>query len=323
MTTSQSALFLVMVAVAFGTTLFVMGYISSHFQPIKDFELALDSKNTEYQHPDPIRVDNYESSCPSVLQKMTQGHWMAPGQNIPTWTPSDPRCRPQQYNASQACHLLDGGTIRFIGDSLLQHIYIAFLMSVRGNFKDGGIRPSDTRVWKKICSGMNMFTQTACLGRLDTRPNICKGRVKLNLNKNLPQLIGEVTASLNTRKTLFVVGIDIREDYNSTNVQIQYLKPTLDRLRKIGILWPKVLFVDMDAPGIMKRSDTQSKSNVLLFNRDMEKFLKEYEVPVLKTFNMTEDVRSFDGTHYALGVNVVKANVILNYIQELSDAGVW
>ncbi|XP_046566728.1 uncharacterized protein LOC124275289 isoform X3 [Haliotis rubra] len=408
MTANQSVLFRVMVAVSFGITLFLIGYISSHFKPIKDLEVALDSENTEYHHPHPIRVDNYESRCPSVLQNMTQGHWRtrqlteaqknrsyqyfyqkgvpkslqrpdnrcgnvgytnvttflraicSPTGPTPccynfkcvkkteaqcrckncwdirqqihaeysTWTPSDPRCRPQQYSANQTCHLLDGGTIRFFGDSLVQHIYTAFLMTVRGNFKDGGIRPSDTRVWKKRCPGMNMFRQIMCMGRLDARPNICSGRVKLTwkehyLSGKWPELINEVTNSLNNRRTLFVVSIGIHENYNSTNVQMQYLKPTLDRLRKIGIPWPKVLFVDMNAPGIMKRSDKQSKPQVLRFNQDMEKFLNEYAVPVLKTFNMTDGVQSFDGTHYDLEVNVVKANILLNYIQELSDAGVW
>ncbi|XP_046566727.1 uncharacterized protein LOC124275289 isoform X1 [Haliotis rubra] len=413
MTTRYAASFRSMLVTVFGMILFVMGYISSHIKPIKDLEEALDSKNTEYYHPDPIRVDNYESRCPSVLQNMTQGHWRTKnlsqaqkGQSesfyymalnhkgIPkslqrpdnrcgdigyanvtrflraicsptgptpccynfkcvkkteaqcrckncwdirqqihaeysTWTPSDPRCRPQQYSANQACNLLDGGTIRFIGDSLVRHIYTGFLMTIRGNFKDGGVKPTESKRWKSACSGMDMFEERNCRKRLDSKPtNICRGRVKLSWKKHYAsrrwgELINDVTEGLADRRTLFVVGIGIHEDYNSTKVKMQYLKPTLDRLRKIGILWPKVLFVDMNAPGIMKRSDTQSKPHVLRFNRDMEKFLNEYEIPVLKTYNMTDGVRSFDGTHYALGVNVLKANILLNYIQELSDAAAW
>ncbi|XP_071118352.1 uncharacterized protein [Haliotis cracherodii] len=246
-----------------------------------------------------------------------------------TWIPSDPRCQPREYSPRQICQLLNGGTIRFLGDSLVRHIYTGLLMTVRGNFKDGGVRPTESREWNSKCSGMNMFEEKNCRRQLDAQPkNICTGRVTLSwkkheLSRQWTELINDVTESLADRRTLFVVGIGIHEDYNSNKVKLEYLKPTLDRLRKNGTLWPKVLFVDMSAPGIMKRSDTQSKPRVLQFNRDMEKFLKVYKVPVLKTFNMTDGVRSFDGTHYALGVNVVKANILLNYIQELSDSGVW
>ncbi|XP_071119628.1 uncharacterized protein [Haliotis cracherodii] len=413
MAKGNAASFRGMIVAVFGTTLFVMGYISSHFKPVRNLEISLDSKNTAFHPPNPIRVDNYNSRCPSVLQNMTQGHWRtrklteaqrrqsewfyhmalnhkgvpnslqrhdsrcgnigytnvttflraicSPTGPTPccynfkcvkkteaqcrckncwdirqqihaeysTWIPSDPRCQPRQYSAKQSCQLLDGGTIRFLGDSLVRHIYTGLLMTVRGNFKDGAVRPTESRVWKSKCSGMNMFEERNCRRRLDAQPkNICRGRVTLSWKKHYvsrrwTELINDVTEGLADRRTLFVVGIGIHEDYNSTKVKLEYLKPTLDRLRKIGILWPKVLFVDMNAPGIMKRSDTQSKPHVLRFNRDMEKFLKVYKVPVLKTFNMTDGVRSFDGTHYALGVNVVKANILLNYIQELSDSGVW
>ncbi|XP_071119050.1 uncharacterized protein [Haliotis cracherodii] len=404
--------FRVMVVVVFGTTLFVMGYISSHFKPMRDLEVTLDSQNTVFHPPNPIRIDNYESRCPNVLQNMTQGHWRtrkftraksgsserfyqmalnhkgvpkslqrhdsrcgnigytnvttflraicSPTGPTPccynfkcvnkteaqcrckncwdirqqihaeysTWIPSDPRCQPREYSPRQICQLLDGGTIRFLGDSFVQHLYTGLLMTVRGNFKDGGVRPTESRAWKSRCSGMNMFDD-GCRRFLDSRPwNICGGRVTLswlehNFGKSWTALINDVIVGLAYRKTLFVIGIGMNEDYNSTKAKMDYLKPTFDRLRKIDILPPKVLFVDMNAPGIMKRSHTQSKPRVLRFNRDMEKFLKEYKVPVLKTFNMTDGVRSFDGTHHALGVNVVKANIFLNYIQELSDSGHW
>ncbi|XP_046367685.2 uncharacterized protein LOC124142956 [Haliotis rufescens] len=408
----QSASFRVMVAAVFGITLFVMGYISSGFKPIRDLEVILDSNNTAFDPPSPIRVDNYEFRCPSVLQYMTQGHWRtrkltkaesggaehffraalnhkgAPAslqrpdgrcgdtgyENVTkyiraicsptgptpccynfkcvnkteamcrckncwdlrqqvqaiysTWIPSDPRCKPISYSSKQSCSLLDGGSITFIGDSLVRHIYTAFLMTIRGNFETGGLRPEDVPGWKFRCSGMMMFEERFCRLQLDVRPNLCGGRVITTWYRHYNilrsnDLLGVVTNNLNEKRSLFVVGIGIHEDYNSTRVKMKYLKPTLDRLRKFGLAWPKVLFVDMNAPGVMKYSDTQSKPHVIRFNRDMEEFLKEYDIPVFKTFNMTEGVRSFDGTHYALGTNRVKASILLNYIQELSDVGVW
>ena len=57
-----------------------------------------------------------------------------------TWRPDDPACAPRNWTSEEICRLLHNSTIHFIGDSLVRHVFTAFLLAVRGNFESGAFR---------------------------------------------------------------------------------------------------------------------------------------------------------------------------------------
>ena len=59
------------------------------------------------------------------------------------------------------------------------------------------------------------------------------------------------------------------------------------------------------------------------FNANVAAYLHNFRIPVFDTFSVTDGVMSIDGTHYGFGVNVLKAQLFLNYIQQLEDWGMW
>ena len=54
------------------------------------------------------------------------------------------------------------------------------------------------------------------------------------------------------------------------------------------------------------------------FNRRMKEYLQPRGVDVFDVFNLTLGLHSYDGTHYGPGVNMMKAQLLLNYLRELS-----
>ena len=54
------------------------------------------------------------------------------------------------------------------------------------------------------------------------------------------------------------------------------------------------------------------------FNRRMKEYLQPRGVDVFDVFNLTLGLHSYDGTHYGAGVNMMKAQLLLNYLRELN-----
>ncbi|KAL8592914.1 hypothetical protein ACOMHN_050741 [Nucella lapillus] len=68
---------------------------------------------------------------------------------------------------------------------------------------------------------------------------------------------------------------------------------------------------------------TKNSNAARAYNKAIQQFLDLHNVSMFDTFNLTDNVMSFDGTHYGYGLNVMKVNIFLHYIQELVALGKW
>ena len=64
-----------------------------------------------------------------------------------TWRPEDERCELRALSAGEMCALLGKSTLYFIGDSLVRHVYTAFLLAVSGNGETGAFREDIPAGW--------------------------------------------------------------------------------------------------------------------------------------------------------------------------------
>ncbi|BFZ16797.1 hypothetical protein BsWGS_19836 [Bradybaena similaris] len=90
--------------------------------------------------------------------------------------------------------------------------------------------------------------------------------------------------------------------------------------------WPRLLWLGIHAPGLLKspKFREQTAEGVQNFNKNVYAILKQFQVPYLDTFDFTKGIVSFDGTHYGWGINMLKVNMLLTYIQhDLADAPGW
>ena len=51
---------------------------------------------------------------------------------LATWRPVDKQCKPRRMAVPELCRLLDKAILYFIGDSLIRHLYGAFVIEVKG-----------------------------------------------------------------------------------------------------------------------------------------------------------------------------------------------
>ncbi|XP_067660198.1 uncharacterized protein [Haliotis asinina] len=244
------------------------------------------------------------------------------------WTPRDDRCRLKEHTPEELCDLLDGSSLYFVGDSLIRHAFTAFLMAIRGDHKDGAMKPGLSKEWHRRCTDLNMFGAVACRPILDQRPTVCGGRVSI---RRLPHETQDDTGELldlvrnitNVKRTMIISGIALHVRTNYTAVQ-EYLQPAFDFLNTRGALWPHFLFTGLsDFGALMKADKNLLRSQRRMFNNKMASFVERHGALYLDLYNLTHGVRSFDGNHFGVGLNRAKAFIISNYIQHLKDRGEW
>ena len=181
------------------------------------------------------------------------------------------------------------------------------------------------------CSGMHMFIDKICRKWLLMTARACNGSVHLHykshyLTRLANSIFGDVLNLGNRSKTMVVLNLGLHESLNHRAVIRKVMSPLLSRMAARNLTWPKLLWVGVHQWGLLKSGlgyPTQSKVRVVDFNKQMGSFLDRVGVPVLDTFNLTGGVMSFDGAHFGLGVNKVKADIVLNYLLELQSKGQW
>ena len=63
-------------------------------------------------------------------------------------------------------------------------------------------------------------------------------------------------------------------------------------------------------------SKDQNNHAISHYNQKMKEFLKPLGIPVFDVFHLTLGVKSYDGTHFGVGVNMMKAQLLLNFLEE-------
>ena len=58
----------------------------------------------------------------------------------------------------------------------------------------------------------------------------------------------------------------------------------------------------------------------LRYNSQYHKLCSGLGIPFFDTFGLTANASSFDGIHYTLGVNLLKAELLLNLVSEMTAA---
>ena len=57
------------------------------------------------------------------------------------WVPSDQRCDVKNFSAYEACSVLRGATIEFVGDSFIRHIFAALVILLSDNKEFASLTP--------------------------------------------------------------------------------------------------------------------------------------------------------------------------------------
>ncbi|XP_071099495.1 uncharacterized protein [Haliotis cracherodii] len=247
-----------------------------------------------------------------------------------TWEPEDSRCQVKNFTAQQACDLLQGLTITFVGDSLMRHVYTAMLMVLSNNGVDGALKAGTPKDIHKQCTGMYAFTEKVCRAHIERQSTFCDGRVSVNMLEyyhlaSATNFHRDFHSFLHKNKTVVLVGVGYHDSFDFERVFIEYIYPVIDMMKKNNALWPKVIWSANHKFGLLKspKIPRQDNSRVEAFNKFMSEGLGKYDIPIFDTYNLTSGVMSTDGGHFGIGVNVMKVQMLLNYLLELKFKLSW
>ena len=107
---------------------------------------------------------------------------------------------------------------------------------------------------------------------------------------------------------------------NSTTIYEKYFKPSLPYLSPDGKGGSLFFWVGTDPPGMLKSmmasTNRQTYESTIPFNNEMCSHMKKHSFPCLNTNGLMHNVFSADGTHRGRGANWIKAQILLNIIDD-------
>uniref|UniRef100_H2YJD1 Uncharacterized protein n=1 Tax=Ciona savignyi TaxID=51511 RepID=H2YJD1_CIOSA len=252
------------------------------------------------------------------------------------WVVKDTRCKMVMHSQASACSLLRNANVKsigFVGNSLLRNIHSAMLDLLTDNFYNGSVKAGEIYPeTKKRCVNQIKSMDIYCLAETMAtsseklpHPGICRGLVDTRIYLEMfwlaeygEELKEHAKSKMDKEGTYLFLGIGLHDQSNPTLVTQQYLKPTLELLK--GHTWPKVRWVTTVRSGIFKPpnyvTNHGNDEKIAHFDREVATFCDRYGVPSVNLTKVTSGVWSQDGQHYGQGVNVVKAQIILNLIAE-------
>lgn len=252
------------------------------------------------------------------------------------WKPKS-GCLVNNFSQTGACALINDhmSYITFMGDSLVRHLFSSVMLILTNDFKHGALKKRTPSQFKKFCRGDSQFIDSMCHVHIAMRwkdisihPTFCPQanplRFKLDFIeayniKHAPVALTMIKRQLSRRGSVVLLGIGIHNSFNASLVIESYLEPIVKLLSKSRNGWPHLIWLTTHSAGPLKpRSFYQRQGNhaILAYNTKLTDYCRRFNITVLDTFNMTRGVHSFDGTHYGFGVNMMKAQVVFNYLRE-------
>jgi len=101
-----------------------------------------------------------------------------------------------------------------------------------------------------------------------------------------------------------------------------YLKPLVELLKTSSNGWPKLFWVHP-----LKLGSTVSKQfwsgvgndDIEVFVQNLDRYLQQEKIPTFNFQKLTTNVHSHDGTHYGIGLNLMKVQIWLNYLASINS----
>ncbi|XP_001629363.3 uncharacterized protein LOC5508781 [Nematostella vectensis] len=253
------------------------------------------------------------------------------------WVTLD-KCHITNYTQNSACSLVNNrfSYITFMGDSLVRHLFSALLLILTRDRTYGALKFSARFKQKDMCRGDNQFVDSMCHALTAMRwtdiskhPTFCPERKQsfkmdfveaYNIN-HAKIALTFAKRMLYRRGSVILIGVGIHNGFNAPLVIEKYFGPILRLLQhsRATTGWPRLIWLSPHAAGPLKPLTYQRHQGnhaIQAFNAQMWQYCEEQNVTVFDTYNLTLGAQSFDGTHYGVGVNLLKAQLLLNYWNE-------
>ena len=247
------------------------------------------------------------------------------------------KCRFENFTSKEACDLLSRrlSSLTIIGDSLVRHLHNAMTILFTDDRDAGCLAKGLPKSDITLCSGDMQFVDGGkCICHNKTAQKIsqlpegkfCGGKYDFEYSfhefyssYHAMFTLNKIRENLNRKNSVVAIGVGLHMALSVNTVINDYVQPIITLKEQFKSQWPLLVWLTTHAPGSLKPLpflDAQNAEKVFRFNKDMTEFLELHGVAVFDTFNLTLGVNSYDGTHYGFGVNMVKAQLLLNFLEE-------
>lgn len=236
-------------------------------------------------------------------------------------------------NSEQSCGVLKNNKagirkIYFVGDSLTLNYYIGFVTHLLGDYKFGPLEPfrknstcsdgfqnllykrEDCRVIPESKYLENFGCENVEIKFIDIRNNsrIDQVQTAISLAKSDDSL----------KNSLFVINAGTHEKFRFELVVKKVLEPVIDLLPRKNLLWISQVRPSFNVP--LKYNRKQSAwLRMREFYQKIATWTDENKVNRLDLHAISANAFSPDGTHYSMGVQLMKAQVLLQYIENMVE----
>ena len=251
-------------------------------------------------------------------------------------TPSGRRWTHEKRDTKEQCDILAGKTILFVGDSFVRHAFVATALLLSGDYQKGALKSDHDH----ICEYGGQFEEKVCRLQLEYTRSVCGGAVAL---RHKYQAWPTITQQELNEVDYVIwgagnhpVNLDYSTRYGVLNASIvgsEKLAPTCkyladSQLQKIFWLDPHARLNSISLPWLA--TPDEQINRLYRFHTEMpgQLFLHckipqaRFISPWNATFDLIENFRNdaenmtYDGVHWGMSVNLLKADQIIQAIKE-------
>lgn len=239
----------------------------------------------------------------------------------------------ERYDSAKACGLLQYAglkTVHFIGDSYVRQIFAAAVITFTGDYQLGAVT-------EPTCSGEAQFEDKNCRKYMITEKTVCGGNISLSHKLHL-NFDGACVHTLCDPGSLIIWGggahgISPNKEtrYGVYNAYAYYTRRI--RVSELCRSCRPIIWLSTHArPTLpdMYFFDDEDPSYIRTYNQNMRSYIAKGECSnfhFVDVYNMTASLVSkfdrhgikelrvtYDGNHYGRTINLLKVQVLLNYL---------
>lgn len=256
------------------------------------------------------------------------------------WILRDSRCKLKTYSTKAACDIVNKfRSIHFVGDSFIRKFARAFILALKNNLVTGAQMQSYSNKTAQLCTGQDQFYYRECNMPFGNLSHVLKSQSAI-CGKSLEQFSSHidffadsarfhnvVKSLAGKEKTVIILGVGVHMDCTFKIIKDKFMNPAISYLKKYQInstgshlsRWPHIIFIPPDTSSLLKPYRALRRNGNIVcekYTASMINFCKEHDIPVLNFRRLTQGVHSYDGTHYGLGVNLMKFQLLFHYLDQ-------
>lgn len=245
-------------------------------------------------------------------------------------------CKLRWFSDEAMCQVLSSPptTVMLIGDSVTRHLAHALQIVIRGDREFGALVSNLTDDVKSKCVCENQYTLKMCRSFVlkDTDDssalpiNPCPSSRVLYYGAteaaefDLRSVQKVISGGMRSRTVILIGGWGFHNRLNAKEVYSNLVLPIhravqLQKKRDIHLICLGVHSLQDNHP--QQFIDRQSNPRAIRYNALLKRLCRELGIQFFDSFPLSRRAKSWDGMHYSLSVNLIKAQFIMNHIAEL------